>query len=201
MDSSGTLRERKKAATRAALSEAALRLAKAHGLDSLTAEMVAREAGVSVRTFHNYFASKEDAILDRLEQSILRTVEAFAEVPTELPVWDALEQLLIDMLGDPERDIQEFVDLLRLIDSHASLRARNVERIEESMSAFGRLIAERTGTNYDTDLYPRLAQMAAMSAARAAVELWYCGAVPDKTLSELVHEAFAMVRAGLPEPR
>ena len=59
------LRERKKAATRQALHEAAVRLAIAHGPDRITVEAVADEAGVSRRTFSNYFANKEEALLLR----------------------------------------------------------------------------------------------------------------------------------------
>ncbi|WP_160664784.1 TetR/AcrR family transcriptional regulator [Pseudarthrobacter sp. ATCC 49987] len=57
------LRERKKAETWAALHEAAASLALRHGVDETTVEAVASSAGVSARTFFNYFQVKEDAIL------------------------------------------------------------------------------------------------------------------------------------------
>ena len=57
------LRERKKAETRAALKYAALELADRLGPDKVSIEAIALAAGVSPRTFFNYFASKEDAIL------------------------------------------------------------------------------------------------------------------------------------------
>lgn len=57
------LRERKKAETWAALHEAAASLALQHGVDQTTVEAVAASAGVSPRTFFNYFQVKEDAIL------------------------------------------------------------------------------------------------------------------------------------------
>ncbi|HEY2690016.1 MAG TPA: helix-turn-helix domain-containing protein, partial [Streptosporangiaceae bacterium] len=59
---SACLRERKKLATRQALSSAALRLAIERGLDNVTIEDITAEADVALRTFRNYFASKHEAV-------------------------------------------------------------------------------------------------------------------------------------------
>src|SRR5262245_3983248 len=61
-DSGAGLRERKKVATRRALGIAAMRLAVERGLDNVLVEDIADAAGVSARTFNNYFASKNEAI-------------------------------------------------------------------------------------------------------------------------------------------
>lgn len=56
------LREHKRATTRRALRSALLTLALDRGFDAVTVEEVAQSAGVSPRTFFNYFTSKEDAV-------------------------------------------------------------------------------------------------------------------------------------------
>jgi len=56
------LRERKKADTRRALSDAALGLAFERGLDNVTREDIANVVGVSLRTFNNYFNGKYEAL-------------------------------------------------------------------------------------------------------------------------------------------
>src|SRR5665647_3750793 len=55
-------RDRKKAETHEALRWAALRLALEHGYEQLTVEAITEAADVSVRTFFNYFSSKDDAL-------------------------------------------------------------------------------------------------------------------------------------------
>ncbi|WP_083266626.1 TetR/AcrR family transcriptional regulator [Arthrobacter sp. U41] len=68
------LRERKKAETWLALHEAAASLALQHGVDQTTVEAIASSAGVSPRTFFNYFAVKEDAILG-LREPVLEAAQ------------------------------------------------------------------------------------------------------------------------------
>ena len=57
------LRERQKSARRKALVQAAQELVLAHGLDAVTVEAISARAGVSARTFFNYFESKDEAVL------------------------------------------------------------------------------------------------------------------------------------------
>ncbi|WP_217912756.1 TetR/AcrR family transcriptional regulator [Miltoncostaea marina] len=59
------LRERKKAQTRAAISDVATRLFIARGFDAVTVADIAEAAGVSAKTVFNYFGSKEELFLDR----------------------------------------------------------------------------------------------------------------------------------------
>lgn len=62
-ESCGSLRERKKTETRQAIHEAALRLVVAHGAAHASVDSICSEAGVSTRTFFNYFPSKVSAIV------------------------------------------------------------------------------------------------------------------------------------------
>ena len=60
---SPSLRERRRSRTWEAIHAAAAEQARAKGLKGTTAESIAEQAGVSTRTFFNYFPSKEDAVL------------------------------------------------------------------------------------------------------------------------------------------
>lgn len=58
-----SLRERHRAQTSREIHEAAWELTQRHGYGATTVEAIAERAGVSRRTFFNYFACKEDAVL------------------------------------------------------------------------------------------------------------------------------------------
>src|SRR3954470_18351551 len=84
------LRERKKSATRSALHEAALRLVAERGLDGVSVDDIAARADVSPRTFFNYFATKDDAMLGLDPAELRRTAQALAERPADEPAVEAL---------------------------------------------------------------------------------------------------------------
>jgi AcrR family transcriptional regulator len=85
------LRERQKRARREALVDAAQRLVQAHGYDAVTVEEIAAEAGVSTRTFFNYFETKEDAVLG------LENVEPDQEVANAFATGGPTGVLLADL--------------------------------------------------------------------------------------------------------
>lgn len=67
---SGGLRERKKARTRALVAETAMGLFAARGFDAVTVAEVAEAAEVSVTTVFNYFPTKEDLFYDRQDEVV-----------------------------------------------------------------------------------------------------------------------------------
>lgn len=80
-----SLRERKRRSTWAGLHEAAAQLALSHdALSNVTIEAIAAHSEVSVRTFFNYFHSKEHAVLGLHKPVITAELrEAFAQSTAE----------------------------------------------------------------------------------------------------------------------
>ena len=75
------LQEKKRQLVRQEIARAAWRLFAARGYEATTVDDVAREAGVSRRTFFRYFSSKEDVVVgtsDALAEDVLAGSRAAA---------------------------------------------------------------------------------------------------------------------------
>jgi AcrR family transcriptional regulator len=98
----GGLRERKKRATRAALTEAAIRLAAEHGAEKVTVEAISAAAGVSVRTFFNYFDTRDDVFVLTDAEAGARIRRALLDAPPALTPLEALQDALAAELAEAE---------------------------------------------------------------------------------------------------
>src|SRR2546430_11883605 len=79
------LRARKKRATRKALRDAALRLALERGPGNVRVDDIAEAAGVSPRTYNNYFSSREQAIVAAVTAEREARIAAAAAAPPASP--------------------------------------------------------------------------------------------------------------------
>src|ERR1700754_2818573 len=98
------LRERKKLDTRRALSDAALKLSFERGLDSVTREAIAELAGVSLRTFNNYFTGKYEALAYRQGERLRRSIAVLRERPSDEPLWTSITEAVLAPLEEDFRD-------------------------------------------------------------------------------------------------
>jgi AcrR family transcriptional regulator len=195
----GGLRERKKLATRAALSRAAIRMALERGMEQVTAEAVAEAAQVSTRTFHNYFANKEEAILEGAWSTIGILLDDLRDRPAEEPIWDSLEYLITRYMIGVAAKRPEHLTRARLMRTSPALMLPNRVLSERFIREFAEVVAERTGTDTTRDLYPNLVVAAAHAATSSAMRLWNNGE-SGLNPAELVAQAFKLLRQGLPEP-
>ena len=103
-------RERRKAATRLAIIDAAVALAYTHGFDRTTVEGIAAEAGVSPATVFNYFPSKADIFF--ADAGLYRVSEPFA--PRATP-WQTVAEAVAATLfrADWTRSIADPVTRMR----------------------------------------------------------------------------------------
>ncbi len=117
------LRERKKIATRRALGVAAMRLAVERGLENVLVDDIADAAGVSARTFNNYFASKYEAICALGFDRAMRVGAALRERPADEPLWDAIVAAVMSEYGGADQALDEdWMAGVRLVTGTPALR-------------------------------------------------------------------------------
>lgn len=107
-----SLRERKKADTRTRLSAAAVELLVAEGAEGATVSAIAGRAGVSTRTFHNYFAHREDAFVHFLREQVGDWVRQVREAPVDLSPVSVLRSMFRELYGRSADDIDAAENLL-----------------------------------------------------------------------------------------
>ncbi|MFQ6155286.1 TetR family transcriptional regulator [Micrococcus luteus] len=110
-DGPGTLRERKKQLTRRAIHDAAFALAAERGLAQVTVADICAGAGISERTFFNYFPSKAAAVLG-LPATALSEEQERAFLAGHGTLVDDLCELVSGIAGGPEGDIPRIKELM-----------------------------------------------------------------------------------------
>ncbi len=192
---SESLRERKKAETRTALGSAALHLADELGPDGVTVEAIAEAAGVSPRTFFNYFSSKEDAIVGIAPaQSSALLADLLARPEDEAPL-DALRAIMLAAADRMEASGDDWTIRHRLIQRHHSLAVRRSAWFAEVERGLAEEIARRTGLDADLDTYPSLVVTTAIGAMRVAIAVWQ-ERPRSGTLGDLIDETFDVLAHG-----
>jgi AcrR family transcriptional regulator len=201
-----SLRERKKARTRASLREHALRLFREHGYQATTVEQIAAAAEVSPSTFFRYFPTKEDVVLQ--DDMDTRMVEAFARQPPGLlpiaAIRGAMREAWNSFTACEWEQIREGAQLSMHV---PEIRARAMNEFARTINVIAVALASRTGRPPD-DLRIRVLAGAVVGVMMAVFlpEKLEAGddadAAIDSTLSpdavSRIDEALALLESGLP---
>src|SRR5580700_10427038 len=151
------LRERKKIATRQALGVAAMKLAIARGLDNFLVEDIAEEAGVSARTFNNYFGSKYEAICALGFDRAMRVGAALRERPADEPLWEAIIQAVMSEYGTADRALDEqWMAGIRLVVGTPVLRGEYLKVQSMIQYSLAEAIALRSEFSPAASMFPRI---------------------------------------------
>jgi AcrR family transcriptional regulator len=180
-DEAVDMRTHHKLATREAISTAALRLAVEHGPGGLALVRVrdiAEAAGVSPRTYNNYFSSREEAICAIESDRARRLGKALLSRPAGEPLGQAITAAVLDHYGTAEPDKVGLGMIMRT----PELEGEALKAFTTAEEPLAAAIAERLGT--DLDLYPKVMAATVASAVRVAARHWL---IPGTT------ESFATV--------
>ena len=187
------LRERKKARTRAAIREHALRLFREQGYDATTVEQIAEAAEVSPSTFFRYFPTKEDVVLqDDLD---LVWMDAFRAQPRDLgpiaAMRAAVRAAFADLAADDLEQLREAMDLAVAV---PAVRARMLEEMARTSQRIAEAVAERSGRTAG-DFTVRAVAGAVIGIAMAA---WFDDPGNLEAFGDKFERGLALLEAGLP---
>jgi AcrR family transcriptional regulator len=189
-------RERKKLATRHALSSAALQLAVERGLENVTIEDITARADVSLRTFRNYFASKYEAICATAADRARHIGASLLERPASEPLWDAIVDAVLQHYQEARRALDpESMSAIKLVVSSPAIRGEYLKLDAEMQEA----LAERTGADPGADMGPQILAGAVIAATRVAMGRWF-RADPPEPLLPMIELALRQLAGACSEP-
>jgi AcrR family transcriptional regulator len=188
------LRERKKARTRAAIREHALRLFREQGYHATTVEQIAEAAEVSPSTFFRYFPTKEDVVLQ--DDFDVAAMEALQAQPADLSPIAAYRAVAVGMFGGmtPD-DTARFREAMELTFNVPEVRARALDEFARSIDQIALALARRTGRD-PADFAVRSLAGALIGVTMAAAMPWGQGSIED--FVKRLDAALAHLEAGLP---
>lgn len=161
------LRQRQRAALRTELREAAIRLFEARGFEEVTSAEIAAEVGVSERTFFRYFATKEDVVLEILEEIGPTIITRVTNAPVDSSWFDTLRHVY-DVRDAEVANFVEMEKVWRMALQSPRLLAGIYARQQVAIRDIGQIIAERLGVDVASD--PRPLVWAALSISIAQAE-------------------------------
>jgi len=205
-DKADGLRERKKRATRQAISNVATRLFTERGFDNVTVAQVAAAANVAKMTVFNYFARKEDLFFDREDESRELARAALAERPPGQSPVAALRRLAHELV-EKEHPFAKLTGgssrFWRTVEQSPALQARAREMRDELVNDLAKLIAEAVGSaRLDASAHLAAASVVttwtvAYAQAQRRQRQGGTGDAVSSVFLDLIDRGFAGVRASM----
>jgi len=161
------LTERRKAQTRREIAETALALFARDGYDNVSAEAIAAEAGVSLRTFYRYFSTKDEVLSPIITEATQEFVAAIAARPAREGLATAVQRAYEGIR--PQQGPEGVRALIGLLTDVPALRARwlsDLRTIEDALLP----VVQRRARRPMSDDQARITAAAIVTALRIAVE-------------------------------
>jgi AcrR family transcriptional regulator len=194
MSAPGNRHQLRRRSTHEALRQAALKSFAHKGFGKVTVTELAREAGVTERTFFRHFPTKEAVLFQDYETQLEWLAEALAQRPSSESLFDAVLASVAAFPHDLEVVRQAATARVELIS--ADQIAGHLRVVQ---SSFARVLTDFVGKrNPDVaniDLAAEVAGSALAAALVAAVENWGRGGCAGD-LGELVAASLDLVRSG-----
>lgn len=171
--------------TRDALRRAALVRFLAQGVEDTSAEQIAADAGVSLRTFYRHFASKHDLLFADYDAGLEWFRAALQARSPDEPILQSVQSAIDASPYDPEAVAQ--IAALRAKELDAGRIVRHTRQVEaEFADAIADQLSETTApTTADDRLRIIVTARCIAAAVFGAMEMWMVG--DDRSLGQLQH--------------
>lgn len=192
------LRERRRRETSADIRDAAVRLALERGFDKVTIEEICAEAGISTRTFFNYFPNKESAIAygpSDIPAELVADFVAAGPAPYSVVLAE-----LITLAAHHLRDVpplrEQAAHMLELAKTSPAVLAAFLADLERFQLQLTDIIVRRQGMKPDDEMAALISALA-LTAVRSGLEKWASSdpVDPDDTPMPYVERAAALVNS------
>ena len=161
------LRERRRRQTSADIRGAAVRLAQERGFDKVTIDDVCLEAGVSTRTFFNYFPNKESAIAygpSDIPSELAAEFVAAGPAPYSVVLAELID-LAAHHLRDMPPDREQAAGMLELVKSTPAVLSAFLADLERFQNQLIGIVARRQGMRPDDEVPALISALGADSRA------------------------------------
>jgi AcrR family transcriptional regulator len=154
-------------------------------------EEISAAAGVSPRTFFNYFPGKEQAIVG--DDLFAVDPGQVAEIMTAAPsVLDGMQAIALNLAATAATRREQVQQRWQVITRYPALITRMFARLDEFTTILASAVAARVGCAPD-DAYPQLMAAMTTTGIRVAVQRWTTGH-GDDPLERYMAEVFGLLR-------
>ncbi|MGY4708160.1 TetR/AcrR family transcriptional regulator [Mycolicibacterium sp. CBM1] len=199
MPSSENLRERRRRETTLDIHRVALRLVQERGYDKVTVEEISTEAGVSPRTFFNYFPSKEFAIAYaplRVSHDLAAEFVAAGPAPNSVLLGDVITLTIRSLSENPLPNRQDLAAQFEIGHSTSAVASAILTQFDQFQIRLAGLVADRCAVQPHDDV-PALIAALALAVVRTGMMKWARSAPidGDDTPMEYLQHAAALAQS------
>ena len=194
------LRERKKAMTRQALEDEALRLFAEQGFEHTTVDEIVAACDVSRRTFFRYFASKED-VLSYDDDHGRATFDLIAARPADEPPLQSLRVVILALAAELAEREDYLLTRTRIMRATPSLRSADWEKQNDGVDRIVEALGRRSPHPLDPEQAYQLKLLgrATLAALMTALDRWVDGD-GEEDLVALAAQALDLLASGFEAP-
>jgi len=174
------LRERRHRQTSTDIRDAAVRLAQQRGWYKVTIEEICVEAGISTRTFFNYFPNKESAIAygpSDIPATLVEDFVAAGPAPYSVVLAELITLAAHHLRDKPPRRDQAAC-MLELAKTTPGVLAAFLADLERFQNHLTDVVARRQLVRPEEEM-PALISALALTAVRSGIERWSSGEPKD----------------------